>query len=116
MPRLVGEKIGLHPVAVIFAVLAGSELFGFLGVLLALPIASVLMVVLRYVYRRYTESDLYTTRAGPAIVVAGTPMVDIGEKGTELFSGDPSEKPEALRPGNTSAPFSVEQGKPPVEP
>ncbi len=41
VPRLVGEKIGLHPVAVIFAVLAGGELFGFLGVLLALPVASV---------------------------------------------------------------------------
>ena len=41
VPRLVGEKIGLHPLAVIFAILAGGELFGFLGVLLALPIASV---------------------------------------------------------------------------
>src|SRR6185312_2310234 len=37
VPKLVGEKIGLHPVAVIFAVLAGGELFGFIGVLLALP-------------------------------------------------------------------------------
>ena len=78
VPRLVGEKIGLHPVAVIFAVLAGGELFGFLGVLLALPIASVLMVVLRYVYRRYTESELYRARAEPAIVVARTPMADVG--------------------------------------
>lgn len=79
VPRLVGEKIGLHPVAVIFAVLAGGELFGFLGVLLALPIASVLMVLLRYVYQRYTESELYRARAEPAIVVAGTPMADIGD-------------------------------------
>jgi predicted PurR-regulated permease PerM len=59
VPRLVGNKIGLHPVAVIFAVLAGGHLFGFLGVLLALPAAAVIMVVLRYVYGRYKTSDLY---------------------------------------------------------
>ena len=79
VPKLVGDKIGLHPVAVIFAVLAGGELFGFLGVLLALPVASVVMVVLRYLYKRYTHSELYTSRPEPTIVVAGTPMADIGE-------------------------------------
>ncbi|MGC1547728.1 MAG: AI-2E family transporter [Rhodanobacter sp.] len=60
VPRLVGEKIGLHPVAVIFAVLAGGYLFGFLGVLLALPAASVILVLLRYLGERYRQSDLYT--------------------------------------------------------
>ena len=60
VPRLVGEKIGLHPVAVIFAVLAGGYLFGFLGVLLALPAASVIMVLLRYLGERYRQSELYT--------------------------------------------------------
>jgi predicted PurR-regulated permease PerM len=69
VPKLVGDKIGLHPVAVIFAVLAGGELFGFLGVLLALPAASVVMVVLRYLYERYTASELYTTGSAPEIVV-----------------------------------------------
>lgn len=59
VPRLVGHKIGLHPVAVIFAVLAGGHLFGFLGVLLALPAAAVIMVLLRYGYERYQGSDLY---------------------------------------------------------
>jgi len=58
-PLLVGEKIGLHPVAVIFAVLAGGQLFGFLGILLALPVASVIMVVLRYTHERYVSSNLY---------------------------------------------------------
>jgi predicted PurR-regulated permease PerM len=60
VPRLVGGKIGLHPLAVIFAVLAGGELFGFLGVLLALPLASVTMVLLRYAHERYRASGLYT--------------------------------------------------------
>ncbi len=60
VPKLVGDKIGLHPVAVIFAVMAGGYLFGFLGVLLALPAASVIMVLLRYLLERYRLSELYT--------------------------------------------------------
>jgi len=77
VPRLVGEKIGLHPLAVIFAILAGGELFGFLGVLLALPIASIAMVLLRYAHERYRASDLYATAHGPTLVIAtGTPPAD----------------------------------------
>lgn len=60
-PLLVGDRIGLHPVAVIFAVLAGGQLFGFFGVLLALPTAAVIMVLLRSVRDRYLMSDLYHT-------------------------------------------------------
>ena len=58
-PLLVGERIGLHPVTVIFAVLAGGQLFGFFGVLLALPIAAVLAVILRHFHDSYKESQLY---------------------------------------------------------
>ena len=58
-PKLVGDRIGLHPVAVIFAVLAGGQLFGFLGMLLALPMAAVVNVLLRYAHERYTQSHLY---------------------------------------------------------
>lgn len=52
-PKLVGDRIGLHPVVVIFAVAAGGQLFGFFGVLLALPAAAVLSVLLRFAYHRY---------------------------------------------------------------
>ena len=65
-PLLLGERIGLHPVAVIFAVLAGGQLFGFFGVLLALPVAAVIMVLLRYAHRRYLYSSLYTESGGPS--------------------------------------------------
>ncbi|MBN4079471.1 AI-2E family transporter [Beggiatoa alba] len=58
-PMLVGDKIGLHPVAVIFAVMAGGQLFGFVGVMLALPAAAVIMVLLRYVHQQYRQSELY---------------------------------------------------------
>jgi predicted PurR-regulated permease PerM len=58
-PLLVGDKIGLHPVAVIFAVMAGAQLFGFVGVMLALPAAAVIMVLLRYAHQQYQQSELY---------------------------------------------------------
>lgn len=58
-PLLVGDKIGLHPVAVIFAVLAGGQLFGFVGILLALPVAAVVMVLLRFAHEQYLQSHLY---------------------------------------------------------
>ncbi len=58
-PILVGDKIGLHPVAVIFAIMAGGQLAGFTGVLLALPVAAVLMVFVRYMHEEYKLSDLY---------------------------------------------------------
>ena len=64
-PLLVGDRIGLHPVAVIFAILAGGELFGFTGVLLALPVAAVIMVLLRHVHDLYKESDMYAGEIDP---------------------------------------------------
>jgi len=64
-PLLVGDRIGLHPVAVIFAVLAGGQLFGFVGVLLALPVAAVVMVLLRHAHRQYKGSSLYGRSGGP---------------------------------------------------
>ena len=56
-PLLVGDRIGLHPVAVIFAILAGGELFGFTGVLLALPVAAVIMVLVRHMHCLLYTSD-----------------------------------------------------------
>lgn len=58
-PKLVGDRIGLHPVTVIFAVLAGGQLFGFLGILLALPVAAALNVLVRHAHQKYRQSDLY---------------------------------------------------------
>jgi len=74
VPKLVGDKIGLHPVAVIFAVLAGGYLFGFLGILLALPAASVIMVLLRYLLERYRMSELYNEEGPEDPVVAEAEM------------------------------------------
>jgi len=58
-PRLIGERIGLHPLAVIFALLAFGQLLGFVGVLIALPASAVLLVALRRLRQRYVASRLY---------------------------------------------------------
>ena len=58
-PRLVGERIGLHPLAVIFALLAFGQVFGFVGVLIALPASAVLLVGIRRIKGRYMTSKLY---------------------------------------------------------
>ena len=91
-PWLVGDRIGLHPVAVIFAIMAGGQLFGFLGVLLALPIAAVVMVVLRWLHARYRSSGLY---AGPAP------------------PGDPPAPAIVLLPAGPAAPDAPPVGAPP---
>jgi len=67
-PVLVGDRIGLHPMAVIFAVMAGGTLFGFLGMLLAVPVAAVVNVVLRHLGERYRHSRLYAGDT-PAILL-----------------------------------------------
>jgi len=58
-PWLVGERIGLHPVAVIFALLAFGQLFGFFGILFALPASAALLVGLRHLRRNYLNSSMY---------------------------------------------------------
>lgn len=76
-PRLVGDRVGLHPVTVIFAVLAGGQLFGFLGILLALPVASALNVLVRHARQKYTTSTLYQNDSCPD--EAGAGEADRGE-------------------------------------
>jgi predicted PurR-regulated permease PerM len=58
-PRLLGERIGLHPIAVIFALMAFGHLFGFVGVLIALPASAVLLVAIRRAKTGYLSSELY---------------------------------------------------------
>jgi predicted PurR-regulated permease PerM len=64
-PKLVGESVGLHPVWLIFALLAFGSLFGFTGLITAVPFAATAGVIMRFAVRRYRESNLYTGTAGP---------------------------------------------------
>lgn len=63
-PKLVGDKVGLHPVWLIFAIMAGGVLFGFTGVLLAVPVAAIVGVLLRFWLARYKESRIYLGSRG----------------------------------------------------
>ncbi|MCM2341206.1 AI-2E family transporter, partial [Rhodoferax sp.] len=59
---LVGERVGLHPLAVIFALLAFGHLLGFVGVLIALPLSAVMLVAVRRLRLAYLDSALYQDR------------------------------------------------------
>jgi predicted PurR-regulated permease PerM len=94
-PKLVGDRIGLHPVAVIFAVLAGGQLFGFVGILLALPAAAVIMVLLRQVHSNYRLSSLYGSEPDETRVETEP---DADDSDTASGSGDaPSSEAESPR-------------------
>jgi predicted PurR-regulated permease PerM len=58
-PRLVGASVGLHPVWIMFALLAFGALFGFTGLIVAVPVAAALGALMRFLARRYRESSLY---------------------------------------------------------
>ncbi len=77
VPKLVGEKVGLHPVWVLFAVFAGGELMGMVGIFIAVPVAAVAAVVARWALAQYKASDYFDDRPDP------TPAVQ-----KELASGD----------------------------
>ena len=66
-PKLVGDRVGLHPVWIIFALLAGGALFGFVGLLLAVPAASVIGVLVRFSTAQYRASKLYLGTRPPHI-------------------------------------------------
>ncbi len=58
-PKLVGDRVGLHPLWIIFGMLAGASLFGFVGILIAVPVTAIIGVLVRFMLSQYEESDLY---------------------------------------------------------
>jgi predicted PurR-regulated permease PerM len=90
IPKLVGNKIGMHPVGVIFALMAGGRLFGFLGILLALPISAVAMVLLRYAHLRYTSSTLYS---GPTQIAEPSALIVVGDRTRPPGANDDTGEP-----------------------
>ncbi|UJW73242.1 AI-2E family transporter [Rhizobium sp. SL42] len=82
-PKLVGKSVGLHPVWLMFALFAFGSLFGFVGVLVAVPAAAAVGVLVRFALSRYLESDLYY---GAVIDIAGEPkppVIEIPAQTTE---------------------------------
>lgn len=66
VPKLVGSRIGIHPVWLIFGMMAGGSLFGFLGVLLAVPLTAIIGVLIRFAMKQYLHSSLYAEPRAPA--------------------------------------------------
>ncbi|WP_353141613.1 chloramphenicol efflux transporter CxpE [Acinetobacter pragensis] len=98
-PFLLGDKIGLSPVAVVFAVLAGAQLAGFLGMLIALPVAAIIVVLLRHVRQCYEKSQLYGSKtvimqpAGSGSITIETEQADIDIELKQTV-GKPLQDPE----------------------
>ena len=83
-PFLLGDKIGLSPVAVVFAVLAGAQLGGFLGMLIALPVAAVIVVLLKHARDNYEKSRLYGLPIEVVVVQAETQHMQSRAEQAEL--------------------------------
>lgn len=91
-PNLIGDRIGLHPVLVIFTVLAGGYLFGFIGVLLALPVAAAGTVLVRFFYRNYKRSQIYAQSHSEETVIDPTTDSSIASPST-VAGGDADTRP-----------------------
>lgn len=89
-PKLVGDRVGLGPVTVVFAVMAGGTLFGFLGMLLALPVASVANVLIRHAHGRYVASRFYL---GDNVAAAKIEIAEVhhGRQSAPVDAGTPAE-------------------------
>ncbi|ADJ28541.1 AI-2E family transporter [Nitrosococcus watsonii] len=104
-PRLVGTRVGLHPVMVIFALLAGGALFGFLGILLAVPVAAVVGVLTRFAIKQYVTSHYYLDLSPAADSPAQLTHDDVSE-GKALTEGGDRREHKVLQ---QSPPIGVAQ-------
>lgn len=100
-PFLLGDKIGLSPVAVVFAVLAGAQLAGFLGMLIALPVAAVIVVLLRHARECYEKSAIYTDT--PAVHLAGAGSINIETEQANIDIELKEDTPKALQETENSS-------------
>jgi predicted PurR-regulated permease PerM len=105
-PRLVGDRIGLHPLWVIFGLFAGGTLFGFVGILLAMPVCAAIGVLTRFAIAQYKESELYlgSRAAHPPLVI--TP----GRAETPSRAEGPAALRKAERPDEPPPPVAAEGG------
>ena len=117
-PFLLGDRIGLPPVAVIFAVLAGAQLGGVIGMLLALPVAAMLVVLLRHAHDFYKNSNFYTTTNTSSRAESLTQDAGVGydlhpqntDMNVELELASHSDMPQnVLQETNLQAPQTTQQ-------
>ena len=92
-PFLLGDKIGLSPVAVVFAVLAGAQLAGFLGMLIALPVAAIIVVLLRHAREWYEKSQLYDSNVVLTQHNTGSISIETDQMNVDIDLKEPTVKP-----------------------
>ncbi len=102
-PRIVGRKIGLHPVWVVFALLAGGALYGFLGLLLAVPAAAVIGVLVRFALSRYLASPLYLGAEGAVAAAVETAAAAAEPAAPPPEAAEPEPEPEPEPPPEDAA-------------
>lgn len=87
-PFLLGDKIGLSPVAVVFAILAGAQLYGFVGMLVALPVAAIFVVLMRHLLSFYLNSEWYAAANINQSSQAAEHVQDLADSDQALTSTD----------------------------
>lgn len=100
-PKIVGHRVGLGEVGALFAVLAGGNLLGFTGVLLAVPIAASIAVLIRRLVRYYEGSEFFTNGAEEAWVDAATAAIPVDED--EAGGDEPAEEGDVAAGEDTGA-------------
>ncbi|CDN53427.1 Lipocalin-related protein and Bos/Can/Equ allergen [Neorhizobium galegae bv. officinalis bv. officinalis str. HAMBI 1141] len=95
-PKLVGESVGLHPVWLMFALFAFGAIFGFVGLLIAVPAAAVVGVLVRFVLSRYLDSDIYYGRAAALPWEEAEPphVLEHAENGAEITAPNDPHAPD----------------------
>ncbi|GLK67417.1 AI-2E family transporter [Hansschlegelia plantiphila] len=92
-PRLVGRSVGLHPVWLMFALVAFGYLMGFVGLLVAVPLAAAVGVLVRFAVQRYLESPFYTGEQGPSVLPGGQRGAGLFAPHTRLQKPEPPAAP-----------------------
>lgn len=99
-PFLLGDKIGLSPVAVVFAVLAGAQLGGFMGMLIALPVAAVIVVLLKHAKGWYEESQFYQSSTSTVVLEnngdSSTVIVESDQLNLDVEFNNPKNNHESV--------------------
>ena len=90
-PKLVGDSVGLHPVWLMFALFAAGYLFGFVGMLMAVPVAAAFAVVLRFGLKKYMESPVYLGEMGEGVVFAPVATSRAKRQAAATEQDDPTE-------------------------
>lgn len=107
-PRLVGRSVGLHPVWLMFALVAFGYLFGFVGLLVAVPLAAAVGVLVRFALHRYLESPFFTGEEGPAVLPGGPTGASLfGPKFTPTKPAETVAAPPVAVPPPARSPDAV---------